>query len=175
MKQGILIIMSGPALTGKSTFLGMIHKEIRSLQVVSTDDIRIELYRSFDFKPEREKEVWDLTYQRIEKLLQSGMLVALDATLRTIENRGAVVNRFKHFPIVYFAFERPPLEVLMERNQKRTWKQFPKEAILKMFHDYQFPTETEKTYYLKVFDVPFNDYSDKIKEIGEWFKKNDQF
>lgn len=172
MKQGILIILSGPALTGKSTFLGLINKEIKVLKIVSTDDIRMELYQSYDFKPEREKEIWDLTYQRIEQQLNEGALVALDATLRTIENRGAIVNRFKHFPIVYFAFEKPALEVLLERNRNRKWKQFPEEAIHKMYHDYQFPTDIEKTYYYKVFDVPFNQYSVKIRVITDWLKVN---
>jgi predicted kinase len=168
----MLIILSGPALTGKSTFLGLINKEIKILNIISTDDIRMELYRSYDFKPEREKEIWDLTYHRIEDLLNRGSLVALDATLRSIENRGAIVNRFKHIPIVYIAFEKPELQVLLERNRTRKWKQFPEEAILKMFHDYQFPTEIEKTYYLKVFDVPFAEYSDKIRIITDWLIKN---
>lgn len=172
MKSGILVIISGPALSGKSTFLGALGKELKTLKVVSTDEIRMELYHSYDYRPEREKEVWDLAYQRLEDHLRLGDLVALDATLRTIENRGAIVNRFQKFPIVYFAFEKPDLSLLLERNRQRKWKQFPEDAVKKMHDDYQFPTATEKTYYFKVFDVPFMDFSTTIKESSDWIKRH---
>lgn len=162
MKKGILVILSGPALTGKSTFLGGLLKGLENLHLISTDEIRQELYQSYDFKPEREKEIWQLAYQRIEQLLRQGQMAALDATLRTPENRGAVINRFRGWPIVYFAFEKPPLSVLLDRNQKRSWKQFPEEVVKKMHDDYQYPTESEKTYYYKVYEVTQENFSDII-------------
>ena len=153
MRKGILVIISGLALTGKSTFLGGLMKSISNFQSVSTDEIRMELYQSYAFKPEREKEIWQLAYQRAEDYLKKGFIVSFDATLRTPENRGAIINRFRGWPIVYFAFEKPNLELLLERNSKRTWKQFPEEAIIKMHNDYQFPTESEKKYYYRVYEV----------------------
>ena len=153
MRQGILVILSGPALTGKSTFLGGLLKGLDNMTLISTDEIRFELYQSYEFKPEREKEIWQLAYHRIETCLAKGSIVALDATLRTPEYRGAVINRFRKWPIVYFAFEKPPLETLLERNQKRTWKQFPEAIVKKMHDDYEYPTPSEKTYYFRVYDV----------------------
>ena len=164
MKKGILVIISGPALTGKSTFLGGFMKGISSLLVISTDDIRQELYGSYEFKPEREKEIWQIAYQRVEDALKKGRIVCLDATLRTPENRGAVINRFRGWPIVYFAFEKPPLSLLLERNQKRTWKQFPEDVIKKMHEDYQYPTESEKTYYYQVYEVTQTNFNAIIEK-----------
>lgn len=164
MKKGILVIISGPALTGKSTFLGGLMKGIAPLVVISTDEIRQELYASYEFKPEREKEIWQIAYQRVDESLKKGAIVCLDATLRTPENRGAILNRFRGWPILYFAFEKPPLELLLERNQKRTWKQFPEEVIKKMHNDYQYPTESEKTYYYRVYEVTQENFNAIIEK-----------
>jgi predicted kinase len=174
MRRGVLVIISGPALTGKSTFLGHLMKSIPTFQLVSTDDIRMELYQSYEFKPEREKEIWQITYQRVEALLNKGWVVSLDATLRTPENRGAVINRFRKWPIVYFAFEKPPLSLLLERNSKRTWKQFPEEAIIKMHEDYQFPTDSEKTYYYRVYEVTQENFNAIIESgVSELLNLNE--
>jgi predicted kinase len=166
----MLIIISGPALSGKSTFLEALSKELNTLVIVSTDDIRMELYQSYEYKPECEKEVWSLAYTRLDEHLYNGQLVALDATLRTIESRAIIINRFQNFPIVYFAFEKPNLTLLLERNHQREWKQFPEEAIKKMHEDHQFPTQVEKAYYSKVFDVTRMDFSPTIKTSSEWIK-----
>jgi predicted kinase len=170
MKQGILVIISGPALSGKSTFLGGLKKAIKGFVIVSTDEIRMELYQSYSFDPQKEPAVWELTYQRIESHVNSGDIVCLDATLRTPMYRGQVIKRFAKFPIVYFAFEKPTLEVLLERNKKRYWKQFDEAAIKFMHEEYQFPTESEQTYYYKVFTIT-QDNATQIVSVGSEFLK----
>ena len=170
MNSGILVIISGPALSGKSTFLEALAKELKTLAIVSTDEIRMELYQSYEYKPEREKEIWNLAYTRLDEHLYNGHLVALDATLRTVESRATIINRFQNFPIVYFAFEKPNLTILLERNRQREWKQFPEEAIKKMHEDYQFPTLAEKNRYSKVFDVALMDFLPILKKSSKWIK-----
>ena len=159
MKKGILVIISGPPLSGKSTFLGKLMKKIPNFKLISTDEIRMELYGSYEFKPEREKEIWQYAYNRVENLLQKGWIVSLDATLRTPERRGAVINRFRGWPILYFAFEKPSLSVLMARNEKRKWKQFSPELVESFHQEYQFPTESEKTYYYRVYEVTQDNFN----------------
>jgi predicted kinase len=170
MKQGILVIISGPALTGKSTFLGGLKKAIKDFVIISTDEIRMELYHSYAFDPQKEPAVWDLTYQRIEAHLRAGDIVCLDATLRTAMHRGQVLERFPHFPVVYFAFEKPSLEVLLERNKKRYWKQFDESAIRFMHEEYQFPTTAEQSYYYKVFTITQENVTEMVV-IGSEFLK----
>jgi predicted kinase len=166
MQQGILVISSGPALTGKSTFINGLRKITPSFVIISTDQIRYDLYGTYDFNPTNEPAVWSTAYAEAEKFLKVGMIVCLDATFRTPEYRGMVVNRFKKYPIIYFAFEKPELSLLLERNKKRTWKQFPEVAVEMMYHDYRYPTDSEKTYYYKVFEVSKENFYMMIEKGG---------
>ena len=153
--KGVLILISGPALAGKSTFLDALKNRFPTIHFVSTDDIRDEFFHSFDYVIENEPFVWKTAYQRLKDHLTLGHTVCLDATLRTPTHREEIRTLFKHYPIVYFAFENPPLEVLLKRNQERTWKQFPEDAIHRMHADYQYPTSEEKQAYTLCIDVPF--------------------
>jgi predicted kinase len=168
MRQGILVITSGPALAGKSTFLGGLKKLIKDFVIVSTDQIRLDDFGSYDFNPANETFVWSKAYAQTEDFLKKGHIVCLDATFRTPEYRGMLLNRFKSFPVIYFAFEKPNLETLLERNRKRTWKQFPDSAIEMMHADYRYPSESEKLYYYKVFDVNASNFYDMINIGGTY-------
>ena len=168
MRQGILVITSGPALTGKSTFLGGLKKLVKDFMIVSTDQIRFDTFGSYDFNPANETFIWSTAYAQTDTYLKQGFVVCLDATFRTPEYRGMLLNRFKHVPVVYFAFEKPDLAILIERNRKRTWKQFPESAIEMMHNDYRYPTESEKLYYYKVFDVNASNFYDMITLGGTY-------
>jgi predicted kinase len=110
MRQGILVITSGPALAGKSTFLGGLKKLIKDFVIVSTDQIRLDDFGSYDFNPANETFVWSKAYAQTEDFLKKGHIVCLDATFRTPEYRGMLLNRFKSFPVIYFAFEKNNIE-----------------------------------------------------------------
>jgi predicted kinase len=153
--KGVLILISGPALAGKSTFLDALKSSLSSLHIVSTDDIRDEFFHSFDYVIENEPFIWKTAYQRLHDHLNLGHMVCLDATLRTPTHREEIRTLFQHNPIVYFAFENPPLEVLLKRNQERTWKQFPEDAIRRMHQDYQFPSIEEQSMYAFFAPIPY--------------------
>jgi predicted kinase len=171
MKQGILCIFSGPPLSGKSTLIGGLKKGLRDAVIVSTDEIRFELSKDYVFRPELEKKVWELAYGRAQALLDAGTIVCFDATLINSDYRGQMINRFRGFPILYFAFVKPEFSVVQLRNEKRKWKQIEPEALKRMYDAYQFPTETEKSYYYKVFDVTADNFTATI-ESGITFIQN---
>lgn len=171
MRQGILCIFSGPPLSGKSTFIGGLKKQINSMVIISTDEIRFELSRDYQFRPEMESLVWELAYQRARAALSAGNVVAFDATLINPEYRGKLLLQFPKVPVLYFAFIKPDYEVIKERNEKRKWKQIDAGALKKMYDDYKFPTTSEKTYYYRVFDVTNENFLDTI-EIGAKFILN---
>jgi predicted kinase len=162
MKQGILCIFSGPPLSGKSTFIGGLRKTLKQLVIISPDEIRFELTKQYQFRPELEHQVWQTAYQRIDDHLKHGDIVCLDATLINSDYRGVVVQRFPHYPIIYFAFAKPDLQLILERNARRKWKQIEPAVLQKMYNDYQTPTPSEKTYYFKVFDVDYDQFSSTI-------------
>lgn len=168
MKPGILCIFSGPPLSGKSTFIGGLKKSLKDLVIVSTDDIRFELSKDYQFRAELETLVWDTAYQRLEENLKQGHVVCLDATLITSQLRGLVLQRFPKFPIVYFAFVKPDFSLISERNQRRKWKQIPPDVLQRMYEDYQVPSAVERLYYYRVFDVEFDTFTQAI-EAGVQF------
>lgn len=171
MKQGILCIFSGPPLSGKSTFIGTLKKQLTDLEIVSTDDIRFEISKDYIFRPEQENRVWATAYQRARKLLEQGRMVAFDATLIHPEYRGKLLLQFPKTPIIYFAFIKPPFSMIEARNEKRKWKQIEASALKSMYDSYQFPTASERTYYYRVFEVENENIADTI-EAGVTLLKN---
>jgi predicted kinase len=171
MKQGILCIFSGPPLSGKSTFIGGLKKNLPDLVMISTDEIRFEINKDYTFRPEIEKHVWELAYQRARKAINEGHVVTFDATLINPEYRGRLLLQFPNTVIIYFAFIKPDFSVIEQRNEKRKWKQLEANVLKSMYEHYQFPTESEKTYYYKVFEVTNESIPDTI-ELGSKFIKH---
>jgi predicted kinase len=170
MKQGILCIFSGPPLSGKSTFIGGLNKNLKNLVMVSTDEIRFELNKDYIFRPNMENQVWELAYQRARKAIREGHVVAFDATLIHPEFRGKLLLQFPNTAIIYFAFVKPDFSVIEQRNEKRKWKQLEATVLKNMYENYQFPTESEKTYYYKVFEVTNETFTDTIEKGTEFIK-----
>ena len=162
MKQGILCIFSGPPLSGKSTLIGGLKKQLSDLVIVSTDEIRFELSRDYQFRPEMESLVWELAYQRARSALKQGHLVAFDATLINPEYRGKLLLQFPQTAVIYFAFVKPAFSLVEARNERRKWKQIDATALRNMYDHYQFPTDSEKTYYYRVFEVTNENFSATI-------------
>ena len=168
MRQGILCITSGPPLSGKSTFVGGFLKAMKSIVFISTDEIRFEMNHTYDFMPETESKVWATAYDRTQTALNRGEIVFFDATFSQIMFRGSLLQRFKKYPVIYFAFEKPPFELIAERNEKRYWKKIDGNVLKKLYDDYQFPTETEKKYYYRVYDVNLENFERIIGEGVEF-------
>lgn len=171
MKQGILCIFSGPPLSGKSTFIGGLKKNIADLVMISTDEIRFEMNKDYVFRPEIEKQVWELAYQRARKAIKEGHVVTFDATLINPEYRGRLLLQFPNTAIIYFAFIKPDFSTIEQRNEKRKWKQIEAQVLKNMYDQYQFPTDSEKTYYYKVFEVTNESFTDTIETGSEFIKK----
>jgi predicted kinase len=171
MKQGILCIFSGPPLSGKSTLIGGLKKNLTDLVMISTDEIRFEINKDYVFRPAMEKQVWELAYQRARKALKDGHVVTFDATLINPEFRGKLLLQFPNTAIIYFAFVKPEFSIIEQRNDKRKWKQIEASALKNMYDNYQFPTDSEKTYYYKVFEVTNENFTATI-ESGSALIKN---
>ena len=163
MKQGILCIFSGPPLSGKSTLIGGLKKQLSDLVIISTDEIRFELSRDYQFRPEMESLVWELAYQRARSALKQGHIVAFDATLINPEYRGKLLLQFPQTAVIYFAFVKLDFALVESRNERRKWKQIDATALRNMYDHYQFPTDSEKTYYYRVFEVTNENFSATIE------------
>lgn len=161
--KGILCIFSGPPLSGKSTFIGALKKQLRHLIIVSTDEIRYSLSKDYLLRPEKEPLVWQEAYAQIRHHLSLGAVVCLDATLINAYFRQEVCKNIPDYPIVYFAFQKPNFAMISARNARRIWKPIPQVTLQKMYDDYEFPTAEEKKQFSQVIEVEYVTFSATIK------------
>lgn len=87
--QTLLHMLVGPCGSGKSTYAA---KHYRADEVVSTDDLRMQLYGSLNNSPEALARVWKLAHGLIRARLEAGMLTVLDATNLDDEDRARVLS-----------------------------------------------------------------------------------
>jgi predicted kinase len=157
--------MSGSPLSGKSILSKKIKKHFgQECFVISTDNIRKRLTGDYsDYS--REFDVWAAIVKKAIKELNNKKVVVIDATLRQKDIRLKHIDYYKDYDIYYIAFEQLPFEVILERNQERTWKQLDEETLKKMYEGYEFPDEEELKLYKKSIVIN-NENSDlKLTEL----------
>jgi predicted kinase len=170
MNKPTFILMSGPALSGKSTFLSKLTPLVPNIAVVGTDEIRMELYNSYEFKPEREPEIWAITYARVAEALKSGKHAVIDATLRNPKVRAEAFAAVPGYRKMVIAFHHPLLEVLQERNRARTWKSFEPHIVEMLWKSYEFPTPEEQSNWDAFVGVIPHHFDDAVAEAAKLLK-----
>jgi predicted kinase len=151
--KGLLVLLSGPPLSGKSTLITKLKEQLPDIVVVSTDDIRMELFGNYDFVEQREPIAWRLAHERVQQSLEKGGVTFLDATLRTPFYRQEFRSHHEDFPCALIAFEKLPLSLLQKRNRERTWKSFDADIIKRLHEEYVFPSLEEQTSFVWFVDV----------------------
>jgi predicted kinase len=145
--KACIVLMSGSPLSGKSTIAKQIKSHFRGdCYVASTDEIRKEITGSYE-DHSREKDVWATVIKRMLKHLERGKVVVLDATLRQKQLRLDHIEFYKKWPIYYIAFERLPIETILERNLQRNWKQIREDRLREMWAEYEVPDGEELKLY----------------------------
>lgn len=86
--ETLLHIMVGPAGAGKSTY---IEKNYKPNDVISTDDLRMQLYGDFGHAPEALARIWGYAHRLISARLASGVFTVLDATNLDNEDRARIL------------------------------------------------------------------------------------
>lgn len=166
MNRPTLILVSGPALAGKSTLIKRLQQHDARLEIVSSDDIRLELYGHYDYDPANEPLTWKTIDIRIRDALNRHHSVVLDSTLRTREKRDEQRLRYQHEALIHcIAFHDVSLDDLLLRNQNRSWKQFSPEVVTRLYHEYEPPTSSEIDLYDRFDWIPFAYSDDDIRRI----------
>jgi predicted kinase len=163
--KACIVLMSGSPLSGKST----IAKQIKShfggnCYIASTDEIRKEITGTYE-DHSREADVWATVIKRMLKHLGKGKVVVLDATLRQKQLRLDHLEYYKRFPIYYIAFERLPVEVILERNLQRNWKQIDESRLREMWAEYEVPDEEEMKLYAGATMINNDNAAEKVGAI----------
>ncbi len=142
-KEAILVLVSGSPLSGKSTLIKKISDNFPEESIViSTDETRKRLTGAYsDYS--KEKEMWDDVLSSIDDGLKSGKVVFLDSTLRQKWIRDNFFDKYKKYKIYFIAFEKTSMKKLMQRNITRASKALTVERMLKLWKEYENPTDEE--------------------------------
>lgn len=178
-----LVILRGSPACGKSTWVKQMDLEDYTL---SADNIRM-LVQSPVLVPnkihrmisqENDKYVWQLLFELLEKRMEKGEFVIIDAT----NSRSSDFSRFNklceryRYRRYYIDFSDVPIEVCKERNlQREPHKQVPEQVIDKMYARFKTQQKTsgwvevDKDHFweqigMKLFDM--NKYT-KIHIFGD--------
>lgn len=137
-----LWLLCGPPASGKSSF----RREWWLGPVVSTDELRRQILgTAFDLR--REGLIWARTRRQVERLLQQGSGVLLDATNLTVAQRRRWVLRARAADLPAYAVAcwdpaRVPVEELLRRNAGRK-RVVPPEQLTAMARRWQHPRPAE--------------------------------
>jgi predicted kinase len=161
MKKGMLILISGSPLSGKSTICRKMKDHFKKDSVLlSTDEFRRHMTGSYgDYS--KEHAVWAEIVRIALKNLKRKKIVILDATLRQRDLRMKHLEYYKKYEIYYIAFEQLPFSVLLERNSDRSEKKLTESRLKELYDGYQLPTEDELKLYQK--SVVINNENSEIK------------
>ena len=138
-----LIVMCGPAGSGKSTWAQEYAKSHNGYIIVSTDAIRQLVFG--DANDQRNpKLIFDFAYNNIEEFLKDGCSVIFDAMNLRAKDRRAVIRRFKDIASIKFTCVccATPRKLCQDRQELRERK-VPLDVITKQFERFQIPKHEE--------------------------------
>lgn len=138
-----LIVMCGPAGSGKSTWAQEYVQTHAGYSIISTDAIREFLFGDASIQSQP-RLVFNFAYSHIADSLKDGINVIFDAMNLRAKDRRAVIKRFKDIPNVRFiciCCETP--RKLCQERQKLRERKVSSEVITKQFERFQIPHKDE--------------------------------
>jgi len=149
IKEPFVMIMIGPTLSGKSTYIKQNYSDTK---VISRDEIVMEVFGSRDynlaFKEVDHKEVDRVLSLRLKQANSLKENVIIDMTNMVIKRRLSTLNNFdKNFSRIAVVFPILSEEEYNKRNEIRNInenKWIPPFVIKSMIDSYQTPSEEEK-------------------------------
>ena len=141
MNKPILAVMVGISGSGKSTFARGLKTSL-SAEVVSTDDIRLEITGDATDQT-RNGEVFNIARRRIDDLLAQGKNAVIDATSLSQKDRRLWIDLGKKHGAEVLAYVvNRSIDVAKKQNLKRD-RQVPDWVIDKQKAKFQLPTTAE--------------------------------
>ena len=147
-----LFVLRGAPASGKSTWIK--ENELEPY-TISTDSLRL-MYQSpvttiegdRAISQNHDKQVWDLLMELLERRMENGELVVIDAT----HYKSSLINRYKElvskyrYRVYVVDFSNVPEEELKRRNANRGFRKVPDEVIEKMVVALADTNEVKKQY-----------------------------
>ncbi len=140
-EQKKIYVMVGIPGSGKSTWIRRNRQD--SWVVVSPDSI-LESQYNYEWTPERAAEAWAKSYQQFGHGLLQEHTMVWDATFTSSIMRAAILHIAKGAGYrVEAIFCDTPIDICIDRNQKRNREPVPESTIHRMAQSLQPPTEQE--------------------------------
>lgn len=147
-----LFVLRGAPASGKSTWIN--ENELEPY-TISTDSLRL-MYQSpvttaegdRKISQNNDKEVWNLLMELLERRMENGELVVIDAT----HYKSSLINRYKdlvskyRYRVYVVDFSNVSEEELKRRNATRGFRKVPDEVIEKMVVALADTNEVKKQY-----------------------------
>ncbi|MDL5052471.1 AAA family ATPase [Desertifilum tharense] len=127
-----LILLIGLPGSGKSTFARQLIANCPSYQLVSTDEIRAQLFGDEGFQGSW-MQVWRQVEREFHQAVQQQAPTVYDATnaKRSYRQEAIALARQSGFTLITGIWLDIPLAVCLERNRERS-RQVPEEIVLQM-------------------------------------------
>lgn len=154
--------MVGAPGSGKSTIAKTLVKNLDKTVIVSSDEIRKELFG--DLIQGNASEVFKVCHDRILFCVKNGYNVIFDATNISRKKRTAFYRKMKKYAFVENYFVLEPLEKILEQNRQREGlERVPEDVIKRMYMSMDPPRVTVDC---DSFVVHGNikEFTDEIKE-----------
>ena len=147
MSKNVLIVLGGLPASGKSTYAEMLVAS-GIFQRVCPDLIRKELYGDENIQ-ENGARVFKIAHCRIRDYGCLTENVVFDATNINADRRKKLVQEMRgYFDIIIFKWFNTPIDICLERNQKRERK-VPEDVLWRIFDNFQAPTRDEGWNYIE--------------------------
>ena len=147
MNKPKLIVMVGIPGSGKSTFAKHYSEDANNTPTVwiSRDEVRYSLISDKDEYFAKEKDVFKVFAKKINEALAEGKNVIADATHINAQSRKKLLSSITVPDIqIEACVMELSLQECLANNEKREGRaRVPKEAILRMYRQFEYPTFSE--------------------------------
>lgn len=146
--MNILVLVSGPAAIGKSTFCARYSRENpnKEFHVIAADDVRKELYGGYNMFPPQKNMmlVYEEMVRRAKELIKDkdGVTVAFDTTMLYDERRLFFVRHLQEFDRkILICLKLHDYSTCLIRNKSRIQQKWvPDDVIMDMAAHYEEPS-----------------------------------
>ncbi|BAQ61672.1 hypothetical protein GM3708_2078 [Geminocystis sp. NIES-3708] len=166
-------ILIGCPSSGKSTLAKHIIKQDSSYQIISTDNIRKQLFGDENIQGD-----WQLIeaeiFKQIDSYIQAGKPIIYDATNAKRWWRISLLEKLTQYDNVNWIgwYLKTPLNICLEWNQRRK-RQVPDDVITNLYQSLRNFPPLPAEGFLAVYDIPFKDdklevhqFNDKVSKLS---------
>lgn len=137
-----LIVMCGIPGSGKSHFSKEYSNSHPDFEIVSTDEIRKQLFND-ETNQENNYLVFLTAYQQIEKILKKGKSVIFDATNLKSKDRKKITKYFSEKNLILKLIVMKTFLDVCKLRQKQRERSVPEDVIEKMYNSFEEPDKSE--------------------------------